>query len=141
MYSPIAFGKKTDPSGDYIRKYLPQLKKYPDKYIYSPWEAPLATQKAAGCVIGQDYPRPIVDHAVIHKTNMARMKKSYDAGFCFYSYVVTGSTMSFLLTIKIYHGPSGHSKTRQGKCLNMDAEVFRCRYFSRDANNKGKSIN
>ena len=53
VYSPVVFGKKTDPTGEYIRKYLPQLKKYPDKYIYSPWEAPLATQKAAGCIIGQ----------------------------------------------------------------------------------------
>ena len=31
VYSPIVFGKKTDPNGDYIRKYLPQLRKYPDK--------------------------------------------------------------------------------------------------------------
>ncbi|XP_023343983.1 cryptochrome-1, partial [Eurytemora carolleeae] len=80
VYSPVAFGKKTDPTGEYIRKYLPQLKKYPDKYIYSPWEAPLAVQKAAGCIIGQDYPRPIVDHTVISKINIGRMKKAYDAG-------------------------------------------------------------
>lgn len=80
VYSPVAFGKKTDPSGEYIRKYLPQLSKFPDKFIYQPWEAPLATQKAAGCIIGQDYPRPIVDHSVIHKVNMDRMKKAYAAG-------------------------------------------------------------
>jgi len=79
-YSPIAFGKKTDPDGSYIRKYIPQLAKFPDKYIYQPWEAPLAVQKAAGCIIGQDYPRPIVDHAVVSKENMAKMKKAYDAG-------------------------------------------------------------
>jgi len=80
VYSPVAFGKKTDPSGEYIRKYLPQLKKFPDKFIYSPWEAPLSVQKAAGCVIGQDYPRPMVDHTVASKANIARMKKAYDAG-------------------------------------------------------------
>ena len=45
VYSPVAFGKKTDPSGDYIKKYLPILKKFPDKYIYEPWKAPLAMQK------------------------------------------------------------------------------------------------
>jgi len=77
-YSPVAFGKKTDPSGAYIRKYLPQLAKFPDKYIYEPWSAPLATQKAAGCIIGQDYPRPIVDHTVVSKENMGKMKKAYD---------------------------------------------------------------
>jgi cryptochrome len=53
VYSPVVFGKKTDPEGDYIRKYLPQLKKYPAKYIYTPWEAPLSIQKAAGCIIGR----------------------------------------------------------------------------------------
>ena len=79
VYSPVAFGKKTDKEGDYIRKYLPILKKYPSKYIYEPWKAPLAVQKAAGCVIGTDYPRPIVDHDVVHKENMARMKAAYAA--------------------------------------------------------------
>jgi len=78
VYSPIAFGKKTDSSGAYIRKYLPKLAKFPDKFIYEPWTAPLAIQKAAGCVIGTDYPRPMVDHAVVSKENMGKMKAAYD---------------------------------------------------------------
>ena len=53
VYSPVVFGKKTDPDGVYIKRYLPKLAKYPAKYIYSPWEAPLAVQKAAGCIIGE----------------------------------------------------------------------------------------
>jgi len=79
VYSPVAFGKKTDPEGDYIKKYLPQLTKYPAKYIYEPWKAPLELQKAAGCIIGTDYPRPIVDHDVVHKVNIGRMKAAYAA--------------------------------------------------------------
>ena len=78
VYSPIAFGKKTDKNGDYIHKYLPILKNYPTQYIYEPWTAPLAVQKTAKCIIGQDYPRPIVDHNVKSKANMARMKVSYE---------------------------------------------------------------
>eukprot|EP00953_Heterococcus_sp_UTEX-ZZ885_P023858 13090-Heterococcus_DN1.PRE.1 len=78
-YSPVAFGKKTDPTGAYIRKYMPQLRKYPDKYIYEPWTAPLSVQKAANCVIGTDYPAPIVDHKEVSKENMARMKEAYAA--------------------------------------------------------------
>ena len=58
------------------RKYLPILKKYPPKYIYEPWTAPLSVQRTAGCVIGTDYPRPIVDHKEAVKTNIARMKKA-----------------------------------------------------------------
>ncbi|XP_045118530.1 cryptochrome-2-like [Portunus trituberculatus] len=80
VYSPIAFGKNTDKHGDYIRKYLPQLAKYPENYIYEPWKAPLATQRAAGCIIGQDYPRPIVDHSIVMKRNLDRMAKAYKAG-------------------------------------------------------------
>ena len=52
------------------------MKKYPPKYIYEPWTAPLSVQRAAECVIGKDYPRPIVDHKEAVKTNIARMKRA-----------------------------------------------------------------
>jgi cryptochrome len=78
-YSPVTFGKKTDPNGDYIRKWLPQFKTFPKKYIYEPWNAPLDVQKNCGVIIGEDYPEPIVDHRSISKSNMSRMKDAYDA--------------------------------------------------------------
>ncbi|MBN3318031.1 CRY2 protein, partial [Atractosteus spatula] len=77
VYSPIAFGKKTDKNGDYIRKYLPVLKKFPSAYIYEPWKAPRSVQEQAGCIVGKDYPRPIVDHDVVSKKNIQRMKLAY----------------------------------------------------------------
>lgn len=77
VYSPISFGKKTDPNGEYIKKYIPVLSKYPAKYIYEPWKAPLNIQKDAKCIIGVDYPFPIVDHTVVSKKNMERMSKYY----------------------------------------------------------------
>jgi len=80
VYSPIAFGKKTDPNGLYIKKWLPQLAKFPTKYIYEPWNAPLEAQKRIGCVIGKDYPRPIVKHDIIYKENLVKMKAAYSAG-------------------------------------------------------------
>lgn len=61
------------------RKYLPQLKKYPEKYIYEPWKAPPQIQSAAGCVISKDYPRPIVDHDKVRQVNIKRMAQAYDA--------------------------------------------------------------
>jgi len=76
-YSPVAFGKKTDKNGDYIRKWLPQFKDFPVKYIYEPWTAPKAIQQQYGIVIGKDYPGPIVDHKDISKSNMGRMKEAY----------------------------------------------------------------
>ena len=78
VYSPIAFGKKTDKNGDYIRKYLPILKNMPAQYIYEPWMAPPSVQKTAKCIIGVDYPMRIVDHNVIHKKNIERMKQAYE---------------------------------------------------------------
>jgi cryptochrome len=53
--------------------------KYPDKYIYEPWTAPLNIQKQSDCIIGQDYPFPIVDHDKASKENMAKMKIAYAA--------------------------------------------------------------
>ncbi|XP_035507976.1 LOW QUALITY PROTEIN: cryptochrome-2-like [Morone saxatilis] len=77
VYSPVAFGKKTDKNGDYIKKYLPLLKKFPAAYIYEPWKAPRSVQQAAGCIVGKDYPHPIVQHEVISKKNIQRMKLAY----------------------------------------------------------------
>lgn len=79
-YSPVAFGKKTDKEGLYIKKWLPQLEHMPGKFIYEPWLAPLSVQQQARCLIGKDYPSPIVDHASTSKINMERMKVAY-AGY------------------------------------------------------------
>jgi len=78
-YSPVAFPQKYDKEGAYVRRWLPQLKNFPAKYIYEPWKCPIADQKKANCIIGKDYPKPIVDHAVVSKENMGRMAKAYAA--------------------------------------------------------------
>eukprot|EP00977_Amphora_coffeiformis_P013534 scaffold3576_cov170-Amphora_coffeaeformis.AAC.16 len=78
-YSPVGFQKKNDPTGMYIRHYVPELAKLPDKYIYEPWEAPAAVLQKAGVKLGKDYPRPLVDHKIVSKENMSRMKEAYDA--------------------------------------------------------------
>jgi cryptochrome len=78
-YSPIVFQKKNDPNGNYIRKYLPELRELPAKYIYEPWKAPILVQQQAGVRIGKDYPKPIVDHAYASKENMSKMALAYDA--------------------------------------------------------------
>jgi cryptochrome len=79
VYSPIAFGQKYDKSGDYIRRYIPALKDMPAQYIYTPWKAPLAVQKKAGCVVGKDYPMPIVDHDEARQRCMTGMRLAFEA--------------------------------------------------------------
>ncbi|XP_055595050.1 cryptochrome-2 [Uranotaenia lowii] len=77
VYSPVAFGKKTDPEGKYIKKYVPELAKYPSGIIYEPWKASLETQRKLGCIIGKDYPNRIVIHEDISKKNIAKMTEAY----------------------------------------------------------------
>jgi cryptochrome len=77
VYSPIAFGKKTDPEGKFIKKYCPELKNYPSGSIYEPWKVSLENQKKYGCIIGKDYPKRIVDHETIHKENLTKMNAAY----------------------------------------------------------------
>ncbi|XP_014255348.1 cryptochrome-1-like isoform X2 [Cimex lectularius] len=76
-YCPVKFGRKADPNGDYIRKYLPVLKNIPTKYIHEPWNCPESVQKAAKCIIGIDYPRPMLNHSVVARHNTERMKQVY----------------------------------------------------------------
>ncbi|XP_068151284.1 cryptochrome-2 [Drosophila tropicalis] len=77
VYSPVAFGKKTDPQGNYIRKYCPELANYPNKQIYEPWLATLQAQREYGCVLGEDYPHRIVKHEFVHKENIKKMSEAY----------------------------------------------------------------
>nr|CAD7431886.1 unnamed protein product [Timema monikensis] len=76
-YCPVRFGRKADPNGDYIRKYLPVLKNFPTRYIHEPWNAPEAVQKAAKCIVGKEYSLPMVNHVVVSRINMERMKQVY----------------------------------------------------------------
>ncbi|MGH0191229.1 UNVERIFIED_CONTAM: hypothetical protein FKN15_058992 [Acipenser sinensis] len=76
-YCPVGFGRRTDPNGDYIRRYLPVLRGFPAKYIYDPWNAPATVQSAAKCVIGVHYPKPMVNHAEASRLNIERMKQIY----------------------------------------------------------------
>ncbi|XP_015178589.1 PREDICTED: cryptochrome-1-like isoform X1 [Polistes dominula] len=76
-YCPIRFGRKADPNGDYIRRYLPILKNFPTRYIHEPWNAPISIQRAAKCIIGKDYSLPMVNHSKSSRINFERMKQVY----------------------------------------------------------------
>lgn len=59
------------------RRYIPKLKDYPNRYIYEPWNAPESVQKAANCIVGVDYPKPMLNHAESSRLNIERMKQVY----------------------------------------------------------------
>jgi len=62
VYNPARHMERYDPEGRYVRRYVPELEPVPDKYLREPWTMPEEVQHDCGCVIGEDYPEPIVDH-------------------------------------------------------------------------------
>lgn len=71
VFNPITQGEKFDPDGDYVRRFVPELKDMPAKFIHKPFEAPLLVLKEAGVSLGKTYPLPIVDHGKARDTAMA----------------------------------------------------------------------
>lgn len=63
IFSPVLQGRKFDPEGDYVRRWVPELARVPAKFIHAPWEASAEVLRAAGVRLGDNYPRPIVEHA------------------------------------------------------------------------------
>ena len=62
IFNPVTQSERFDPAGKFIRRYLPELARVPDKYIHAPWTMTVAQQATFGAVIGRDTPAPIVAH-------------------------------------------------------------------------------
>lgn len=63
IFNPLTQSAKFDPHGDFIRHWLPELRDVPREYIHQPGLMPREIQRQSGCVIGSDYPAPLVDHS------------------------------------------------------------------------------
>ena len=63
IYNPVKQSLEHDPDGTFIRRWVPELSAVSSGWIHQPWTMDRALQQTAGCVIGQDYPAPIIDHA------------------------------------------------------------------------------
>lgn len=74
---------------DSDRKYIPVLRYYPKAHIHEPWTASEALQTSCKCVIGKDYPLPMVHHSTVASVNSERMKQVY-------------------IQLKKYRGPGGY---------------------------------
>ena len=61
IFNPVLQGRKFDPEGTYVRRYVPELAAMPAKHIHEPWGTPATTLIEAGVVLDKTYPRPIVD--------------------------------------------------------------------------------
>jgi deoxyribodipyrimidine photo-lyase len=72
LFNPMTQQRKFDPDGTYVRRWVPELRDVPDARLAEPWTMDHDEQRAAGCVIGEDYPAPIVDHAHERRVAMER---------------------------------------------------------------------
>lgn len=61
IYSPSKQARDQDPQGLFIRRWVPELARVPLPYLAEPWRMDPAVQRMASCVMGKDYPLPIVD--------------------------------------------------------------------------------
>jgi len=78
VYNPVAFGRKHDRNGEFVRHWVPELRGLPDRFLHQPWDAPPEVQRQAGCVIGQDYPGPIFTNFEERaKKNLKRVEAAY----------------------------------------------------------------
>jgi deoxyribodipyrimidine photo-lyase len=76
IFNPVSQGKKFDPEGAYVRRWVPELARVPVEAIHEPWRMEAAEQRRAGCVIGQDYPAPVVDHAMARERTLAAFARA-----------------------------------------------------------------
>lgn len=63
MFNPMTQQERFDPDGEYVRRWVPELRTVPDEHLVRPWLMSGEEQEAASCRIGSDYPEPVIDHA------------------------------------------------------------------------------
>lgn len=67
VFNPVTQGEKFDPDGTYVRKWVPELKSLPNKWLHAPWTASGDVLAGASITLGDTYPKPIVDHSEARK--------------------------------------------------------------------------
>ena len=82
IYNPCPDSKSSlnveTKDAEFIRYWVPELAEFPSKYIFEPHLAPLHIQESAGCLIGTDYPNPIIDRKESRKNNLQSFKLSLE---------------------------------------------------------------
>lgn len=60
VFNPVGQGRKFDPEGIYVRRWIPELQRLPTEHLHAPWEAPPLVLREAGVTLGIQYPHPVV---------------------------------------------------------------------------------
>ena len=75
IYHPVKQSLDQDPTGEFIRRWVPELGSIPDGRIHEPWRLTAAEQRGLGVVIGRDYPAPVVDHLEAARAARERLRR------------------------------------------------------------------
>jgi deoxyribodipyrimidine photo-lyase len=71
IFNPVSQGERFDPEGQYVRRFVPELRRVPARFIHRPWAAPSPPA---------DYPGPIVDHAERRRLALERFEEARRRG-------------------------------------------------------------
>ena len=74
IFNPVRQSETFDPTGKFIRRYLPQLAGLPDAALHAPWAARPIDLASAGITLGRDYPLPVVQHEQARLRTLERYK-------------------------------------------------------------------
>lgn len=79
VLNPARQGERFDPDGEYVRRFVPELRGVPARRIHEPWRMTGEEQRGAGCRVGHDYPAPLVDHRERRALTLERYRRSREA--------------------------------------------------------------
>jgi deoxyribodipyrimidine photo-lyase len=71
IFNPVAQGERFDPKGRYVRCWVPELSRMPDRFVHRPFEASPGVLAQAGISLGTDYPQPLVEHRAARERALA----------------------------------------------------------------------
>ncbi|MFZ9125388.1 MAG: FAD-binding domain-containing protein [Steroidobacteraceae bacterium] len=73
VYNPLKQARDHDPEGRFVRRWLPQLERVPDSWLFEPWRMPRSLQEQVGVHVGRDWPEPPLDLEIALREAKARM--------------------------------------------------------------------
>lgn len=75
IFNPVTQSEKFDKQGEYIKKWVPELKELPGKIVHAPYLESAETLAEYGIILGKNYPKPIVDLKETRETALDAYKQ------------------------------------------------------------------
>jgi len=76
VFNPTAQGRRVDPGGDYIRRWVPELGRLDGVDAHEPASVDAPELERAGVVLDATYPRPMIDHAMARARALDAYKRA-----------------------------------------------------------------